>query len=156
MTASIKEATICSSFLQGPRANRVRASDSPPGEYRAALPRQRGASMIVVLLVLALAVGAFLVTVRLAPVYMEAWTVRAVINGLSQDHALRGADAREITRSLDRRFTINDVRSVRARDIEIQAVPGGMEVVAEYEVRVPLLGNIDGVVQFRHETVISE
>lgn len=121
-----------------------------------ALGRQQGVSLILMLVLICVGVAAFTITVRLAPVYMEAWTVRAVINSLDKEHGLRGANAREITRALDRRFTINDVRSLRARDIEVRSVPGGMAVVADYEVRVALLGNIDGVVKFRYETVISE
>lgn len=167
MTAFISDTRICSPSPQRNGGTSIRTSarrsDSrgigdrlSSRQGRPAVARQQGASLILMLALICVGVAGFLITVRLAPVYMEAWTVRAVISSLDKEHGLRGANAQEITRTLDRRFTINDVRSLRARDIEVRSVPGGMAVVADYEVRVELLGNIDGVVKFRYETVISE
>jgi len=55
----------------------------------------------------------------------------------------------DIMDTLIKRFDIDDVKNVKSSDISITASStGGFKVDVEYEVRKPLIGNIDIVVYF--------
>ncbi|WP_181919402.1 DUF4845 domain-containing protein [Alkalilimnicola ehrlichii] len=132
------------------------------GKLSGALPssasrvvRQRGASLIQLVFYVVLASFSVVATVRLAPIYMDAWKVRSVVNSMGSETALRGASAREVSQSLNRRLNINGIRHIERDHIAIQVGPGGTEVVIDYEVRVPLFGNLDAIAHFRYDTVIS-
>ncbi len=123
---------------------------------RRSYAHQRGAGLLSVLFVVGALGLVVVIGGRLAPVYLEAWTVRSVMNSLRQETGLRGASRQEIAQSLSRRLTINDVRSVGRDDIEIREMADGTSVVIDYEVRIPLIGNLDGVAYFRYEAVIPQ
>jgi hypothetical protein len=115
---------------------------------------QRGASLIGWLVILAFIGFVALVVIRIVPVYVEALTVRSVLNGLQDDRELIGNDRNAIMQSLQKRFDINDVKSVKRDDIVIESSGGGITVVVDYEARFPLAGNIDGIAHFRDQVTI--
>jgi hypothetical protein len=115
---------------------------------------QRGASMIGWLIILAFIGMVALVTIRVVPVYLDAYTVRSVLKGLQDDRELASGDRGAILRALQKRFEINDVKSVTRDDISIQSVSGGTEVVVDYEARFSLIANIDGIARFTSKVTI--
>lgn len=95
-----------------------------------------------------------LIVIRVAPVYMEAYTVRSILQSLQEERSLVGADRNAVWRTLQKRLEINDVKSVGRDDISLQAVGGGTQITIAYESRFPLLANIDGIANFTTRVTI--
>lgn len=116
--------------------------------------RQRGVSLIGWLIILVFIGAVALIGIRVVPVYVEAFTVRSVLQGLEDDPNLRGADGSAVLEALRKRFDINDVDSVKRSNIKIEPGDGGLQVTIDYETRFPLVANIDGVAHFRQQATI--
>ncbi len=110
--------------------------------------RQHGASgsgfvsMIVLIIVLVLLV------LKLFPVYMEHFNVSSSLNSLSDQSGIKEMKKAEIKTLLERRFSINEVNNVNKEHITINKSKDGMTIDVIYEVRKPLVGNIDIVIHF--------
>ncbi len=113
------------------------------------LAAQRGMTFWGVLVILAL-IGFFtLLTLKLAPPYMEHGKVITALKAIEKQPP--GSFSKdEVRRALDRRFTIDDVRRVDLRkDLYFEKKPGGMVAVRiAYEVRVPMAYNITALIEF--------
>lgn len=116
--------------------------------------RQRGMTLIGLVLVLAIVGLALLVAIRLVPVYIEAYSIDSVLADIESESRLSGDSRGELRETFGRRLQVNDIESVGPRDLEFREIAGGLEMFVEYEVRVDLLGNIDMVASFRRDAVI--
>lgn len=113
------------------------------------LPRQqRGMTGLGILIIVAM-VGVFvLVGLRLMPSYLESMRVQGQLSSLSEDPAVDGKSPAEIRKLLQRRFSIDDVRSVKPEQVKIEKGNGMVVIDINYEVRTPVIGNIDAVTVF--------
>lgn len=116
--------------------------------------KQAGASLIGWLIILVLIGFIALVGIRLTPVYMESFTVKSVVESLSQGEELSANNKAEVMSSLMKRLDVNDVESVKRENVKMETVSGGLEVTVEYERRFPIVGNLDGIAAFRSQTLI--
>lgn len=111
---------------------------------------QRGLSAITWLVLLSV-VGFFgLCAAKMLPVYAENYYIVNGLKAVAKQNAgnLKTMRKQEISRSLSNYFSINNVRSAEAREIEFKPTSKGMLVINQYEVRVPLVANIDVVMHF--------
>ncbi|ROR32130.1 DUF4845 domain-containing protein [Inmirania thermothiophila] len=117
--------------------------------------RARGLTLLGALA--ALLIGGFflLLALRLIPVYLEHFEVKASMRSLIQDPAARGAGPGEIRELLMRRLDINDVDRVGKDAVKVLRERGGHRVVVAYQVQVPILGNVDALVRFHDEVFIG-
>ncbi|MCC5857425.1 MAG: DUF4845 domain-containing protein [Ectothiorhodospiraceae bacterium] len=118
--------------------------------------RQRGLSAIGLLVVLVVGLSLVVMGIRLVPVYLESLEVGSIIESVADDPAMRGASRADIRRALDRRFSVNTIRGVSRDDITFAETATGIEIVVDYEVRVPLIGNLDAVAKFRKSAVVPQ
>jgi len=107
-------------------------------------------------LVLLIALG-LVVTVglRLFPVYMENYKVKTALESLHEDTSLAHAPTMMVRKRIMRRLDINDVKSVKAKDIAVQDTPSGRIVTIKYEARVPVISNLDAVAKFSAQTEVA-
>ncbi len=112
--------------------------------------RQTGA--LDLQLVFAALMGVFVVIclIKLAPVYIDNFTIGEAFKGVKEELEVDAtkANKRHIQAMLDRRFTVNRIEQISTKDIEFVREKSRLLVKAPYEVRVPLLLNIDAVVKF--------
>lgn len=119
------------------------------------LESQRGMTAIGWIIVLGL-IGFFvLLALRLTPGYLEYFSVASAIESLQNEPEVGSKSIAEIRSILDKRFSVNDVKSVSGRDVKIENQSGRLRVWVEYEKRVPVLGNIDAVSTFRKEVEVA-
>mgnify|MGYP002713029032 CR=1 FL=1 len=111
---------------------------------------QRGMTAIGILLVLSLIAFFTLLALRLTPPYLENFSVSSSLKSLQQEPGIRQKSSMEIRKLLNRRLQINDVTHVQKEHVTIgkDKKTGLMTVRVEYEVRVPVLLNVDAVVRF--------
>lgn len=109
--------------------------------------KQAGLSMIGFLLVAALVAMAVLVGVKVAPAYIEFYSLKNILKNMVNDHELQTASVAEIKRSFDNRAVIASV-STRSGDLTISKEGGSLTIGTSYSVKVPLAGNVSACLDF--------
>ena len=110
--------------------------------------RQRGMTGAGWLLVLIL-IGFFsLLTLRLAPIYMENFTVKTVLASLKEEPLITKKSVGEIRKMIKRRMKVNGIYEFDKDDIRITKEGGITTVEISYEVQKNLAGNVDILVFF--------
>lgn len=119
-------------------------------------PKARQAGMTTLgLIILVVFVGLFAFAgLRLTPVYLNYIKVVGVIDGIQNEFDGQSASRAAIRNSIVRRFDVESVSVITARDIEIKTVDNGFEVVASYEHKAPFIANVSFVVDFRKSTIV--
>ncbi|MBI5041027.1 MAG: DUF4845 domain-containing protein [Gammaproteobacteria bacterium] len=119
------------------------------------LKSQRGMTAIGWLIVLGL-IGFFvLLALRMIPSYLEYATVSSALESLQNEPGMSNKTPQEIRSMLGKRFDINDVKSISAKDVAIQKQGSAYLVGVDYEVRMPVMGNVDVVMTFTKEIEVS-
>jgi len=89
-----------------------------------------------------------LIGVRLAPLYLEAYKVKAVLDSMATNDQIAGMKLRDIRQLLSKRFDVENIRKVSPDDVLVDQEDGFIIIEADYELRAPLMGNLDGVAKF--------
>jgi hypothetical protein len=112
------------------------------------LQEQHGMTMISWLLMF-MVLGFFVMLgLRLAPVYLENYTIKNALTSLQQEPLINRKPIGEIRRMLNRRFDINSIDHLSRENIKISRSGGVTKVAVNYEKRQPIIGNIDVIVTF--------
>jgi hypothetical protein len=113
--------------------------------------KQSGLSAISLLLVLVIAAFLMLCAFKVVPIYAENYYITAGLKTLAEDNPdLSKMSTNDIKKAMNRYYTINNVRSEGAKQLEVVRNSRNLLVINEYESRVPLLANIDVVVSFKN------
>ncbi|HCS25978.1 MAG TPA: hypothetical protein DIW43_00895 [Spongiibacteraceae bacterium] len=110
--------------------------------------RQTGLGMIQWAAIIGLGGLLGLCAFRLVPIYLDHMTIRQVVKNAANDPASRDMSAAEIRRSMQGAFLTNRIETIRLNDIKFTSDRSMIIMDASYEVRVPLIYNIDAVVKF--------
>ncbi|MCL2162030.1 MAG: DUF4845 domain-containing protein [Betaproteobacteria bacterium] len=103
--------------------------------------RQRGISLIGMILVALLLAGALLVGFKMVGPYREYFAIQRII-GLVADEGNDGASESEMRRSYERRADIDSIDVVRSKDLVFSKQGGQAVVEVEYTRKAPLVGNV--------------
>lgn len=116
--------------------------------------QQRGATLIgMVIIVAIIGCGAY-AGIRLLPMYMEYMAVSRALEQTAEEHA-GGATVQALRVSLDRRWTVEDIKSISAREIEIKKVASGYSLRAWYRAESAFIGNVSLVADFDKTVMVS-
>ena len=120
-------------------------------------PINRQSGLTAISIVILLAIGAFFVmlALRLAPIYIENYKVRAHLEKLQKDSENKSLNESDIIKKLFKRFDIDDVDNVSADDVTVEQEDKLLVIHVDYEVRTPTIGNVDLVVSFSEKAEIS-
>jgi hypothetical protein len=86
--------------------------------------------------------------VKIAPLYLDAWTAQTAIENVVKKQREKTESIRDIRSAISRQFTANRIESLKLKDIKITKTKGKIVIDAQYEKREPLFFNIDVVVKF--------
>ena len=101
------------------------------------------------LIILVAFVGLFgFAGIRLAPVYLNYMKVLGVVNGVHEEFDGTNASRSAIRSSISRRFDVESVGEITARDVSVTSVDGGYEVRAKYNHVAPFIANVSFSVAF--------
>jgi hypothetical protein len=115
------------------------------------LKSQQGMTAIGWIIVLGLIAFFVLLALRLTPGYLEFLTVKGALESLANEPGITQKTPAEVRSLMGRRFDINDVKTISSKDVMIENQGGRLRVWVDYEVRVPVLGNVDAVTTFQDE-----
>jgi hypothetical protein len=114
--------------------------------------QQRGMTTAGLLIMISF-VGLFVYAgIRLLPVYLEYFNVIKSIEGLKSD-VEQGPPA--MRNALEKRFDIEDIKSINYKEVEITKEGGGYVAHASYDAQTAFVGNIGFVVHFDKTVVLS-
>lgn len=118
--------------------------------------RQAGMTTLGVIILVAF-VGLFAFAgIRLTPVYLNYMKVAGVISGVQEEFDGAGPTKATIRKSISRRFDIDSVSVINAKDVEIKTVDGGFEVIAVYSHKAPFIANISFLVDFEEKALVRK
>lgn len=127
-----------------------------PSRDRRSLRRQAGMTTLgLIILVVFAGLFAF-AALRLTPVYLNYMKVAGVISGVQEEFDNAGPTRAAIRSSVARRFDIDSVSEVNAKDVTVTAVNGGFEVAAVYAHKTPFIANVSFVVEFDRRAMIRK
>ena len=92
--------------------------------------------------------------IRLVPVYLNYMKIVGVIDGVVAEFEGQNANRMEVRRSLSRRFDVDSVGEIRARDVPVTPVDGGLQISAVYDHTTPFIGHISFTVHFDKTEVV--
>jgi hypothetical protein len=109
--------------------------------------RQRGATFLGMVIILAIVGVALYGGIRLTPVYLEYMAIVQALERTAKEGG-EGTSPQELRNSLDRRWTVDDIKSIQPKDIEIKRTSTGYTMRAYYDAETPFVGNISLLVHF--------
>ena len=123
-------------------------------EKRRMKKRQAGMTTLgLIILVSFIGVFAF-AGLRLTPIYLNYFKVVGVVEGVRDEFDGSNATRSAIRSSISRRFDIESVGIITAKDVKVSKVEGGHEVAATYSHKAPFIANISFVVDFDKRVLV--
>ena len=118
--------------------------------------KKRQAGMTTMgLIILVAFVGLFAFAgLRLTPVYLNYMKIAGIVEGVREEFDGTGASRSDVRQSLRRRFDIESVSQITAREVAVTSVDGGFEVAATYSHKAPFIANVSFVVDFDKRALI--
>jgi hypothetical protein len=108
--------------------------------------RQRGATALGMITIVAIIGCGLYGVIRLFPLYME---YMAVVRALEQSaKANAGGSPQDLRNSLMSRWTVEDIKSIEVKNIEIKKAANGYTMRAWYRAEAPFISNVSLVVDF--------
>lgn len=116
---------------------------------------QTGITLLGFVIVLAV-VGLFAyVGMKLFPMYSEYYSVKTAMKGLANEPGIANSDPRRIRDLFFRRLYISYAENVKEEHVKVTRVDDGWRMDVSYEVRKPLIANLDVVGKFDTSQVLS-
>lgn len=110
--------------------------------------RQRGLTLIGFLMLMGLVGFVALFAVRVGPIYFDHYLIRTTIDSLQKDPDLHSKTREEILGLLRNRWDINNIETVKDKDIKITREDGAIKLHLKYDVARNVFGNLDVLVHF--------
>jgi hypothetical protein len=113
--------------------------------------RQNGMTGLGWLTVLFL-IGFFaLLTFKLAPTYLENYSVKSILKSFEEEPLITQKSKNDIRKMVMSRLITNGIRDIKKDKVEIVKKPGLLNIKIDYFVRKPMVGNIDVIMSFNEE-----
>ena len=109
---------------------------------------QGGITLIGFLVVLAVAGFFAFIAMKLFPMYQEFYSVKSAMKGLANEPGIGTADPAKIQDLFFRRLYINYSENVKPENVKFTREQNGWRMEVNYEVRKPMVYNIDVVGKF--------
>lgn len=105
--------------------------------------KEAGMSFLGMLLLLA--VGGLLAytAMRVAPMYMEFWTIESTLKSVAEKARIEQFSNAEIRKSFDKILDVNTIDVVSSRDLRIDVGPEGTTLSTRYSKCVPFVDRLD-------------
>ena len=116
---------------------------------------QSGMTLIGFILILGM-VGVFIyMGMKLIPMYSEYYAVKQALKEISQESDISQQDPSAIKDKFFKRLYISYADNVKPENVKIARKDSGYTMTVDYEVRRPLIANIDVVGHFTADQVLS-
>ncbi len=117
--------------------------------------RQVG-GMYNVIFMLAVIGGGALLAMVIAPVYMNEAKATKIVSQVSKSPQNYERSQYELHKTLQRRWDVDDVKHLAAKDVKLKKTKGGKALAYKYEVRSHLFANWELVLTFDKQYPMSK
>ncbi|MBX3616058.1 DUF4845 domain-containing protein [Nitrosomonas sp.] len=121
-------------------------------KYYATLKKQKGISLSGLLLWGAIIVILAVFTLKVAPVYLEYFSIKKNFNAIIKETSLQTPDLHQIRTSFGKRASIDNIKSINAQDIHMRKENGRFILSTKYTVKIPLASNISLHIDFEADS----
>ena len=118
--------------------------------------RQRGATFLGIVTILVILGAGLYAGIRLVPVFLEYTKVARALEQVRDEHAAIDTNPQMIRNSLERRWDVEDIKSIGWKEIEIKKTNDGYDVKAVYNVEQPFVANVYLLAKFDKSVVIPQ
>ena len=108
--------------------------------------KQHGITMTGFLVTAVILVIIALLGFKIAPPYMEYYTIKRQIKLVANEVSV--VDRRTVENAFDRRAVVENITAISAKDLEITKDGDKVILSVEYSVKVPLVGNLSALMDF--------
>jgi hypothetical protein len=108
--------------------------------------RQSGVTLFGLVFGLVVLVFAALLAMKLIPPYMEYYTARNAVHSIARSQ--QGGSINDVRRAWDARAAVDDIRAVKASDLEISKEGNQVVLGFSYRKEVPLFANLGVYIDF--------
>lgn len=116
------------------------------------MKRQKGMSLIGLLLTGVGLAAVFLLGMQTVPAVTEFAAVKKIINAIASSVDPGTVTVSEIRRDFDNRAIIDDIKTVRGTDLDITKRSGKVEISVAYARKIPVIANVSLVIDFQAST----
>lgn len=110
--------------------------------------RQGGGAGTIILAILIFG-GILTLGARLGPLYLDHNTMSSVLDKMAEEPGLASNSDGQLREILKKRFKLNNIREFDIKEhVKFPRNGQGTSVVLDYEVRMPLAGNVDMIASF--------
>jgi hypothetical protein len=114
--------------------------------------RQRGLSLIGMLVVGGLIAFAAVIAMKVTPAIIEYYTIVRNINAIVQSGETKGATVSDIRKLYEKRAAIDNTPSVAPEDLDISKEQGVVVIAFSYSRKIPLFANVSLCLDFEGST----
>jgi len=118
--------------------------------------RQRGMTFLGLVTILAILGAGLYAGIRLVPVYLEYMKVARALEQVRDEHAAIDSNPQLIRRSLERRWDVEDIKSIGWKEVEIKKSSEGYDIRAAYEVEQPFVSNVYLLAKFDKSVIVRQ
>ena len=118
--------------------------------------RQRGATFLGMVVILAILGSAVYAGIRLVPVYLEYTKVARALQSVRDEQVANDTSSQMIRSALERRWDVEDISSIGWKEVQIRKVSDGFEVEADYAVERPFVANVYLLAKFDKLVTIQQ
>lgn len=110
--------------------------------------RQRGITLMGLIIGSVALVFVALLGMRLLPSYLEYFTIRQALAAIGNEVRGRDVQVAEVRRAFLNRAVIDDIKSVHASDLVISKQGSGYAIDVAYRKEIPLFANVGVYIDF--------
>lgn len=106
------------------------------------------------LFMIGMLIFAAITVMKLWSPYYDDLAVSKAVENMQDDPSVAAMNANEMRESLNKRLQISGVM-LGKDDVKVTKSDSGIQMLINYEKRLPMYGNVDAVVKFNHSLQIS-
>ena len=116
---------------------------------------QQGITLTSFLFILMVVGAVLFVGMKLLPMYQEFYAVKAAMKGVAEEYSGKPMEPQAAQKNFFKRLDMNYVTSVKPGDVKFERIGSGWNMKVKYEVRKPMVANVDIVGNFEHEQAVG-
>lgn len=117
--------------------------------------KQQGFTLTSFLAILVVVGSLLFVGMKILPMYQEFYAVKAAMKGVAGEPGSANMNRAKVMDLFFRRLDMSYSNNVKPANVKIERSPGGLKMKVYYEVRKPMIGNIDVVGRFEAEQELT-
>lgn len=110
--------------------------------------RQRGMGFAGLIAIIALAVFAAILGMKVVPAYLHNAEIAHLLKAVAADPQMQNATAKDIHEAYSKRAMMDSITDITAEDIVIDRDSGRLVLSASYQVKIPVAGNMSLLLEF--------